>query len=118
MTEEKTEKGIQYDSNNSGGGWWLSDEDWFNLEKAGWVVKWYKDDPYYNGTTPKNYSLLDDGGEYRFLGALASNAVRYGLSEEDAIAEWESITGENAYAEGCSCCGRPHSFYEEWYPGG
>ncbi len=28
-------KKIEYSSNNSGGDWWLKDEDWFALEKAG-----------------------------------------------------------------------------------
>ena len=29
---------IVYSSNNSGGSWWLSDEDWKKLEAAGWNV--------------------------------------------------------------------------------
>lgn len=31
---------ISYDSNNSGGRWWLKDEDWKALEDAGWHVDW------------------------------------------------------------------------------
>jgi hypothetical protein len=31
---------VRYESNNSGGDWWLSDKDWRNLEAAGWVVAW------------------------------------------------------------------------------
>ncbi len=31
---------IEYDSNNSGGGWWLNDTDWKALEEAGWHVDW------------------------------------------------------------------------------
>lgn len=31
---------MHYDSNNSGGGWWISDEGWKALEEAGWTVHW------------------------------------------------------------------------------
>lgn len=31
---------IEYDSNNSGGSFWLKDEDWKALEDAGWHVNW------------------------------------------------------------------------------
>lgn len=92
---------IVYSSNNSGGSWWLSDDDWYNLEKAGWNVGWVKDDEFFNG--------LSETG--RWLGALATSATREGLSEDEAIAEWESVTGKDAYATGCSCCGKPHIFY-------
>lgn len=95
---------VEYSSNNSGGSWWLSDEDWYNLEKAGWQVQWVKDDPYQQG-------YCDEDG--RFLGALATSAFRDSPSVDDAIKEWESVTGEDAEDEGCNCCGRPHSFYEE-----
>lgn len=33
---------VEYSSNNSGGDWWLSDDDWKNLESAGWKVKWIR----------------------------------------------------------------------------
>lgn len=82
---------IEYSSNNSGGDWWLDDEDWYALESAGWDVEWKGD---------------------RWLGALATRATREGLSREAAIAEWESVTGQNADSEGCDCCGQPHYFSE------
>ena len=87
---------VEYDSNNSGGNWWLTDDDWKALEQAGWVVAWIKDNDSYTGDS--------------FLGALATSATREGLSKADAIAEWESITGENADDCGCACCGQPHYF--------
>lgn len=86
---------VTYTSNNSGGSWWLNDEDWFALEKAGWVVDW----------------CLNAAGERtRWLGALARDAYREGLSLEDAIQEWENATGLNSMSVGCSCCGQPHEF--------
>lgn len=78
---------ITYESNNSGGSWWLTDQDWKKLEEAGWEVEW-KD----------------------WLGAKATRATREGLSMEEAISEFERITGEDANAKGCDCCGRPHQF--------
>lgn len=91
---------VRYHSNNSGGSWWLTDSDWFHLEASGWVVEWFRDTRHF-------------GKGDRFLGALASSATRTGLSLEDAIAEFETITGACSTAEGCPCCGQPHEFYEE-----
>lgn len=90
---------IKYSSNNSGGSWWLTDQNWLDLEKAGWKVKWVKDDPYWKG-------------QDRFLNALALSATREGLSMKMAVAEFEDITGQDSWDEGCSCCGQPHEFYE------
>lgn len=88
----------RYSTNNSGGSWWLSDDDWRNLAAAGWIVDWVANNPdrYFSGD--------------RWLGALATSALRPALSEEDAIAEWEQITGQSADDEGCECCGEPHYF--------
>lgn len=94
---------VEYSSNNSGGEWWLTDENWKALEKAGWIVSWSAENEY-----QKEY--CDEEG--RYLGALARDAKREGLSYDDAIEEWENITGCNADDEGCPCCGPPHSFYE------
>lgn len=98
------EPSVRYSSNNSGGSWWLDDEDWYNLEKAGWKVDWFKDSEY--------YGLYDEVARSgRWLGALAGSATRYGLTEKEAIAEWEQVTGQWADEEGCPCCGNPHEFY-------
>ena len=72
---------VEYNTNNSGGRWWLTDEHWLALERAGC----------------RN-------------GELARGAVREGLTLEEAIAEFESVTGLNASDPGCRCCGRPHNF--------
>jgi len=81
---------IEYFSNNSGGSWWLSDEDWKNLEAAGWTVYWAKE---------KGHS------------ALAMNASKDFPDMDSAIREWEEVTGQDASDQGCECCGPPHSFY-------
>lgn len=93
---------VEYDTNNSGGGWWLSDEDWKKLENAGWEVQWVKDDPFFKTT----------GESDRWLGALAMKARIKDVSVKVAIALWEDILGYDASEEGCSCCGQPHSFYK------
>jgi len=107
---------VEYYSNNSGGNWWLTDEDWYALERAGWDVKWVKN--------------MDDGALFgreakktgRWLGALAKEATivveAYSKSFAEDIAEtwWsETLPNQNRYDEGCNCCGRPHEFYAEEY---
>lgn len=94
---------VKYDSNNSGGSWRLTDEDWKKLEKAGWEVKWFKD---------AQHRIMPVPADGRFLGALASEAIRRGLSVREAVAEWEQITGQSASDAGCACCGQPHIFTE------
>lgn len=93
---------VTYDSNNSGGDWWLSDAQWKALEDAGWTVRWKSEENDYFG---RQYP---DG---RWLGALATEATREALSVNVAVAEWEEITGEYANDDGCDCCGPPHYFY-------
>lgn len=97
---------VEYSSNNSGGHWWLKDEDWKALEKAGWEVDWYKESP------KKGKKSLFDYPDGRFLGALASHATRRGLGLRAAADEFESVTGACATDAGCSCCGPPHHFSE------
>jgi hypothetical protein len=80
---------IEYDSNNSGGDWWLTDEDWKNLEKGGWKVEWEE-----------------------FLGAKAHKASLECRSLKEAIKSFEKITGQDTEEEGCECCGPPHYFSE------
>jgi hypothetical protein len=101
---------IQYDSNNSGGGWWLKDKDWKNLEKKGWKVFWKKDEkPLIIGGRESNLNCADEDG--RWLGALATSAQKDFPSPGDAIREFEKITKQDASDEGCNCCGPPHSFH-------
>lgn len=94
-----------YDSNNSGGGWWLDDKDWFALELAGWRVHWV-------ALRPDTIPGMDANG--RWLGALATKATKDFPSEEMCIEEWQTITGQNPNDEGCHCCGPPHYFRRAW----
>lgn len=120
-------KGItEYSSNNSGGRWWLTDEDWRNLEAAGWKVqwgrvyfcgsKWNLDEEEHNkpdqpcvGECPGHYASAADESQ-RWLRALAKGATREGLTLGEAIGQWESVTGQDSSILGCGCCGAPHSF--------
>lgn len=98
--KQLTKKLYQYSSNNSGGNWWLTDQNWYDLEKAGWKVLWIKDDEF--------YQKYDSD---RWLGALAKKAQKEFENLKDAIKEFQEITGLNLTDEGCSCCGYPHTFY-------
>lgn len=112
---------IEYSSNNSGGHWWLTDENWKKLEAAGWKVVWKTLDYDYKGGAcqydeegfPKlkpagKEGFVDSDG--RWLGALATKAYRKCNSMTEAIREFEKITEKNACEEGCNCCGPPHCF--------
>ena len=124
---------VLYDSNNSGGSWWLGDEQWKALEAAGWKVAWERLEHVYaeNGGyeldpdgTPKlvpvgagngkykSFARRYESGEYRFLGALATRAYRAGLSLREAAEEWERVTSKSSTDAGCPCCGPPHTFIE------
>ena len=124
---------VEYDSNNSGGRWWLDDSQWIALEQAGWEVEWGglyfcheryrwmavpegKDEPHETVQECHGHRRRDSAAEVapdeRFLGALATKARRTGLPLREAIEEWERVTGQNAASLGCSCCGTPHYFQE------
>lgn len=108
---------VEYSSNNSGGYWWLSDDDWIKLEKYGWKVVWNNMEIQYD---KKGNYLIDNDGmpklilnkklDESFLGAKARRAFRAGLTYDEAIEDWEKLTGENHAAKGCPCCGSPHDF--------
>jgi len=93
---------VVYSSNNSGGRWWLTDDNWRDLEKAGWEVSWFSKE------TDRIFSADKDG---RWLGALAFKATRRGVNSlREAAAEWERITKRSSTDAGCACCGQPHTF--------
>ncbi len=93
---------VEYDSNNSGGNWWLDDNDWKALEAAGWKVDWESE-------KTDGFSRDTDG---RFLGALATSAKRPGLTLREAVDEFERVTKCSVTVSGCPCCGQPHRFTE------
>jgi len=103
---------IEYSTNNSGGSWWLSDQDWLALEAAGWTVQWVGP----NGGHREPYAKsLTEAAEY--MGTHAVSAEKDFPVEDESDAEilakrcFERATGQDADDEGCSCCGRPHNFY-------
>jgi hypothetical protein len=95
IMKPKIKKGyIEYESCNPGGKYPLKDDDWKNLESAGWVVNWHK----------RNY-----------LGQLATSARIYGLTELEAKESWEKATGKDSTGWGCgcgACSGLTHEFFE------
>lgn len=119
---------VEYSSNNSGGGWWLKDEDWKALEKAGWVIEWAWLTPVYEdndckrddkglpllerkdpATAKYSWEKLQEGE--RYMGALSTRAFKPNCdSLAQAVEEWERITGESSTDAGCPCCGVPHKF--------
>lgn len=119
---------VEYSANNSGGHWWLTDEDWYALEKAGWKIAWNKLYPVYdtsgktvrdeNGipvytdapSNPDTTLTFFHKGEERFLGTLAQYAYLKCNNMEEAVNNWEEITGKNSCDAGCPCCGQPHNF--------
>lgn len=123
---------VEYSSNNSGGSWWLSTEDWLALEKAGWTVNWggeYFCNSKYLSDAPKRadaprpcapdtdcpghreFESLDDMTEKDYwLGTPAKNATKDVGSVSEALREFEAVTGQSVTDEGCNCCGAPHSF--------
>jgi hypothetical protein len=92
---------VEYSSNNSGGSWWVSDRQWFDLESAGWQVAWFAGDTGYP-TSAAGY----------YLGGLASDAKRTGVTLEEAMAEWQWITALDPCAIPCFSSAPPHSFAE------
>lgn len=102
---------VRYSSNNSGGSWWLSDEDWKNLEKAGWYIFW--GGAYFCDTECPGHRIVEnshDAEKKRWLGALAVEATKEFDTITKCLQEFELITGQDVSNDGCSCCGAPHSF--------
>lgn len=78
---------VEYYSNNSGGYDWLDAGQWDALRAAGWTVR--------------GFDRKDTRMKY---------AVKAFATLDAAVEEWTALTGENPYAIGCTCCGRPHEF--------
>lgn len=105
---------LEYRSNNSGGSWWLSDEDWKAMEEAGWKPRYGKCLLFLDREDfPQNFEeALAREDEVRWLGALATTATIETTREKarSVIEKWEDLTGMSVGDLGCGCCGPPHSF--------
>jgi hypothetical protein len=109
---------VEYDSNNSGGSFWLSTEDWEALAEAGWNVHWVDPTERWGGHPLSAYEeplkpcAKVEGAES--LGTVATSAAKEFDDPSEAIPEFERVTGQDASDVGCNCCGPPHSFeYED-----
>ena len=104
-------KTIEFDENNSGGSFWLSREQYDNLLAAGFYIKPITEDWEIERYGADGQSgdfgdmLTRDGVPYFWRGNLRVEAA----SLQEAVEKWESITGEDFFAEGCNCCGCPFS---------
>ena len=94
---------VVFNENNSGGSWWLREEQYQKLFDAGW-----KPGRWRYGDEGKGY-----GGAVKII---VLDAVDAKLAERQAydlaITEWEHLTGENHNEVGCTCCGPPYQFYD------
>ena len=131
---------IDYRANNSGGHWWVKDDQWRALEAAGWDVVWGglyfcnskfsfdkkppgKSYPCNEPHSPsseeevkqgcpghRKYDTADEVKGDRYLGAIATSAYFECDSMKEALQSFEKVTGMSVSEEGCNCCGPPHSF--------
>ncbi len=101
---------VEYSTNNSGGSYWLKKADWQALQEAGWLIMDFNNATYgANG----NHVPDKDGLPTVSHPAELENA-HYAYKKfdtiQDALGEFESLTGQDVSEEGCNCCGAPHSF--------
>ena len=84
---------VEYSHNNSGGRDWVTQDQYKELLSLGWKT------------------TLDFGDDY--INDVEKEVEAYYIDEAQDIAidEWETVTGQYVYAEGCECCGPPHSFH-------
>lgn len=87
--------------NNSGGRWWLDKSDYEALFAAGWTYERPEDfgfgspdEPFCGGDAPYGWR---------------SNTSLEAGSLQEAVESFESVTGQDFFAEGCNCCGAPFS---------
>lgn len=101
---------VEYSTNNSGGSYWLKEKDWEALQDAGWLIADWDNLVY---DTDGEYVPDENGLPTVSRPADLSKAhYAYKLFNniQDAIAEFEKLTGQDVSDEGCNCCGAPHSF--------
>lgn len=100
---------VEYDTNNSGGSYWLKNNDWEALRNAGWLLMDWDNAYYENGQY-----VADETGLPKVTRPAQLESAHYAFkmfdSISDAIKEFEKLTGQDVTDEGCNCCGPPHSF--------
>lgn len=101
---------IEYYSNNSGGSDWLDEKQWKALKKAGWRLFGFRDFIFDN----RGQYALDKKGLPKRKKPQIDKDTKYAFkrfdSIDEAIKEFEKLTGEDSDVEGCECCGKPHCF--------
>lgn len=104
---------IEYSTNNSGGNWWLTKQNWKDLEKEGWKLFNCDEFIYKNGDHAFGRDGLPKRVSPRVKDETFEQYAHYGFkyfdSIEEAVREFEEITGQDVEEEGCECCGQPHS---------
>lgn len=99
---------VRYSTNNSGGSDWLRVKDWEALEKSGWRTYGFGNFEY----DSKGNEILDAEGYPKFIGRKERRIYGYKKfdSIQEALEEFEKLTGQDVSDEGCNCCGAPHNF--------
>ena len=88
--------------NNSGGSFYLSKEDYRRLEEAGWELDRNEDSyrvKYHDGHPDHAYRTVFSNSEDQ--------------AYEEAVGEFEAVTGAYRYLEMCNCCGQNFWFNVE-----
>lgn len=100
---------IEYSTNNSGGSYWLKAKDWKRLAEAGWKLFGFDNFEY----DAQGKYVRDEDGLPKRKGSLPDNphyAFKQFNTIQEALREFEELTGQDVSDEGCNCCGPPHSF--------
>jgi hypothetical protein len=91
---------VGMDENNSGGYYWLGEDDYKDLIDKGWT----------RGVEKYGYGGTETRVAHKtFEAASEDHAI------ELAKSEFEVVTGQRADAIGCTCCGRPFYFSVDPY---
>ena len=101
---------VEYSTNNSGGNYWLTKEDWRALQDAGWLIMDWDNSVY----DEKGQYVPDENGLPMVSHPADLDKAHYAFklfdNIQEALVEFEKLTGQNVSDEGCNCCGAPHSF--------
>jgi len=110
---------VEYNANNSGGRDWLTDKDWKALQDAGWKLFGFDDFAYRDGDyipdkdglpSRKDEVPVDEQDESKPGDGSFDSAYKNFNNIQEAIKEFEELTGQDVTKEGCNCCGAPHNF--------